>query len=352
MKAAVLRSHAPIEVRPLVLEEVPRPEPGRRHVLVRVECCGVCHTDLHTVEGEITPPHLPIIPGHQVVGIVEELGEGATRFGIGDRVGLAWLAQTCGGCEYCRRGDENLCEKALFHGFHLDGGYAEYVRAHEDFVYPIPDGFPSEQAAPLLCAGIIGYRALKQADAGPGKRVGLYGFGASAHVAIQILDYWGAHAYVFSRSESHRRLARDLGAVWTGRAEDDPPEKLDSAIIFAPAGPLTLEALRALDKGGTLALAGIYMTPIPEIDYEKHLYDERTVRSVTASTREDGRELLELAAEIPIRTKTIGFPLETANDVLAALKAGEIDGAAVLKVWEKIVSPLDVIFPDGPPEET
>jgi propanol-preferring alcohol dehydrogenase len=341
MKAMVLHAFAPIGERPLVLSDVPRPEPGPRQVLIRVQHCGVCHTDLHTVEGEIAPPHLPIIPGHQVVGIVEELGEGAGRFRIGDRVGLAWLGQACGECAYCLRGDENLCENALFHGFHLDGGYAEYVRAREDFAYPIPRGVPGEQAAPLLCAGIIGYRALCLAESGPGLRVGLYGFGASAHVAIQILRYWGADVYVFSRSESHRRLAESLGASWTGRAEDDPPEKLDSSIIFAPAGPLVLDALRALDKGGTVALAGIYMTPIPEMDYERHLYHERTLRSVTASTRQDGLELLALADEIPIRTTTVGFPLEAANEVLAALKAGEVDGAAVLNVAGEVVSPLD-----------
>lgn len=335
----VLQSFAPIEDRPLLLADVPRPEPGPRHVLIRVEHCGVCHTDLHTVEGEIVPPHLPIIPGHQVVGVVTETGGRAERFNVGQRVGLAWLGQTCGSCAYCRRGDENLCDNALFHGFHLDGGYAEYVRAHEDFAYPMPEGFPGEQAAPLLCAGIIGYRALCLAEAAPGRRVGLYGFGASAHVAIQILQYWGTEVYVFSRSESHRRLAETLGAVWTGRAEDDPPEKLDSSIIFAPSGPLVLDALRALDKGGTLALAGIYMTPIPEMDYEKHLYNERTVRSVTASTRQDGLELLELAAEIPIRTKTVAFSLEDANEALAAISAGEIDGAAVLSVGGNAAEP-------------
>jgi propanol-preferring alcohol dehydrogenase len=332
VRAMVLRAFAPIEERPLVLSEIPRPEPGPGQILIRVQHCGVCHTDLHTVEGEIAPPHLPIIPGHQVVGIVEELGEGAGRFAIGDRVGLAWLGQTCGDCAYCLRGDENLCESALFHGFHLDGGYAEYVRAREDFAYPIPVGVPGQEAAPLLCAGIIGYRALCLAEAGPGRRVGLYGFGASAHVAIQILRYWGCEVYVFSRSASHRRLAESLGASWTGRAEDDPPARMDSSVIFAPAGPLVLDALRALDKGGTLALAGIYMTPIPQMDYERHLYYERTVRSVTASTRQDGLELLALADEIPIRTTIVSFPLEAANEVLAALKAGAIDGAAVLEV--------------------
>jgi len=332
VKAMILPSCAPVEERPLVLADAPRPLPGVKQALVRVEHCGVCHTDLHTVEGEIVPPRLPIVPGHQVVGTVAELGPGASRLAVGQRVGLAWLGHTCGKCAYCLRGDENLCVDALFNGFHLDGGYAEYVLVHEDFAYPIPDGFPGEQAAPLLCAGIIGYRALRLAEAGSGRRVGLYGFGASAHVAIQVLRHWEVSVYVVSRSESHRRLASDLGAVWTGRAGETPPERLDSAIVFAPAGPIVLEALSALDKGGTVALAGIYMTPIPEMDYEKHLYGERTVRSVTASTRRDGVELLDLAARIPIRTTTVSFALEDANDVLAALKRGEIDGAAVLRV--------------------
>jgi propanol-preferring alcohol dehydrogenase len=350
VKAMVLEAFAPAESGPLVLRDRPRPVPGPGEALVRVRYCGVCHTDLHTIEGEIVPPKMPIVPGHQVVGVVEGVGDGARRLAVGQRVGLAWLARTCGICSYCRRGEENLCESALFHGFHLDGGYAEHVLVHEDFAYPIPDGFTDEQAAPLLCAGIIGYRALRRAgigpvrDAGslgdpgsvghspPGRRVGLYGFGASAHVAIQVAVHWGSPVYVFSRSASHRELAMKLGAVWAGTADEVPPQPLDSSIIFAPAGPLVLNALEHLDKEGTVALAGIYMTPIPELDYEKHLYHEKTLTSVTASTRQDGRELLELAAAIPIRTETETFPLEEANEVLARLKAGGIDGAAVLRV--------------------
>jgi len=332
VKAMVLDAFGPVEESPLVLRDVPRPVPGPHEALVRVRYCGVCHTDLHTVEGEIVPPKLPIIPGHQVVGIVEEVGEESARLSVGQRVGLAWLARTCGTCPYCERGEENLCENALFHGFDLDGGYAEHVLVHEDFAYPIPDGFSDDQAAPLLCAGIIGYRAIRRAGAGPGRRVGLYGFGASAHVAIQVLAHWGCEVYVFSRSASHRALAEKLGAAWTGRAEDVPPARVDSSVIFAPAGPLVLNALEHLEKGGTVVLAGIYMTSIPEMDYEKHLYHEKTLTSVTASTRRDGIELLELAAEIPIRTETVAFPLEEANDVLRRLKAGGIDGAAVLRV--------------------
>jgi propanol-preferring alcohol dehydrogenase len=332
VKAMVLDAFKPIEERPLALRDVPRPTPGPKDVLVRVSHCGVCHTDLHTVEGDILPSKMPVIPGHQIVGTVEEAGDGATRLRPGQRVGLAWLARTCEDCPRCSAGHENLCDEALFNGFDVDGGYAEYTVVHEDFAYPIPDGFSDEQAAPLLCAGIIGYRALRRAGAGPGRRVGLYGFGASAHVAIQVAVHWGCDVYVVSRSESHRELAKALGAVWTGRAGEDPPVPIDSSVIFAPIGSITLDALRALDRGGTVALAGIFMTPIPEMDYEKHLYYERTLTSVTASTRRDGIELLELAAEIPIRTQTKLFPLEEANEVLRMVKEGSIDGAAVLKV--------------------
>lgn len=332
MRAMVLESFGSAENHPLRLLDVPSPEPGRGEALLRVEYCGVCHTDLHTVEGDIRPPRLPVIPGHQVVGVVEEVGDDVPDARVGDRVGLAWLGETCGKCRYCLRGDENLCSDALFTGFHIDGGYADRVVARVDFAYPIPEAFPGEQAAPLLCAGIIGYRALRMSGAGPGRRVGLYGFGASAHVAIQILTHWGCDVYVFSRSESHRRLAEGLGARWTGFSSDDPPEKLDSSVIFAPAGPIVHDALRALDKGGTVALAGIYMTPIPELDYEAHLYDEKVLRSVTASTRRDGMELMELAAEIPIRTRTTLHELDAANEVLIELKKGLIDGAAVLRV--------------------
>jgi propanol-preferring alcohol dehydrogenase len=335
MRAMVLSEFGPAESGPLRLEDVPTPRPGAGEALVRVLCCGVCHTDLHTVEGDIIPPGLPVIPGHQVIGIVEETGEGAGRLRVGDRVGLAWLGRTCGECDYCRRGDENLCDHALFNGFDLNGGYAEKVVVQEDFAYPVPDGFSDIQAAPLLCAGIIGYRAIRVSGAVPGAHVGLYGFGASAHVAIQVLVHWGCDVYVFSRSESHRELAVGLGAVWTGGSEDLPPEPLNSSIIFAPAGGIVPHALRALDKGGTVALAGIYMSKIPELDYEEHLYGERVLRSVTASTRRDGIELLELSAEIPIRTRTSVFPLEEANDVLIALKNGGIDGAAVLRVSEE-----------------
>lgn len=321
-----------IENNPLKLVDIEVPKPGPHQILVRVQECGICHTDLHTVEGELDLPKKPVVPGHQVVGVVEKSGEGTSRFKKGDRVGMAWLYSACGKCSYCQQGKENLCENAQFTGYHVDGGYAQYTVIHEDFAYPIPDGFSAEQAAPLLCAGIIGYRALRLSEIKPGQRLGLYGFGASAHVAIQVAVHWGCKVYVFSRSKEHQKLGEDLGAVWTGKSSQMPPEKLDSAVIFAPAGEIVLDALKALDKGGTLALAGIYMTPIPQMDYAKHLYHERTIRSVTASTRKDGEELLQIAAEIPIRTKTTSFRLTETNEALRLLKQGKINGAGVLEI--------------------
>jgi propanol-preferring alcohol dehydrogenase len=321
-----------IENNPLKLVEIETPKPGAHEVLVHVQMCGICHTDLHTVEGELDLPKKPIVPGHQVVGVVEKLGEGATRFKEGDRIGMAWLYSTCGKCSYCQKDKENLCENAKFTGYHANGGYAQYTVIHEDFAYPVPDRFSPEQAAPLLCAGIIGYRALRLSEIKPGQKLGLYGFGASAHVAIQVAVHWGCKVYVFSRSKEHQKLGENLGAVWTGKSSQIPSEKLDSAIIFAPAGEIVLDALKAMDKGGTLALAGIYMTPIPQMDYTEHLYYERTIRSVTASTRNDGEELLQIAAEIPIHTKTTLFPLQDANKALLLLKQGKINGAGVLQI--------------------
>jgi len=321
-----------IENNPLKLVDIDAPKPGPHEILVKVQVCGICHTDLHTVEGELDLPKKPVVPGHQVVGVVQKSGEGASRFKKGNRVGMAWLYSTCGKCSYCQEDKENLCENAQFTGYHVDGGYAQYTVIHEDFAYPIPDRFSAEQAAPLLCAGIIGYRALRLSEIKPGQNLGLYGFGASAHVAIQVAVHWGCKVYVFSRSKEHQKLGEDLGAVWTGKSSQMPPEKLDSAVIFAPAGEIVLDALKALDKGGTLSLAGIYMTPIPQMDYAEHLYYERTVRSVTASTRKDGEELLQIAAEIPIRTKTTSFPLKETNEALHLLKRGKINGAGVLKI--------------------
>jgi propanol-preferring alcohol dehydrogenase len=332
MHAMVLKKSGKIEEDPLQSENVHISQIGTKEVLVRVQACGICHTDLHTVEGELPLPKLPIIPGHQVVGIVEKKGAEVKRFELGERVGIAWLNSTCGRCEFCKSGRENLCEQAKFTGYHSDGGYAEYTVISEDFAYAVPETFSPIEAAPLLCAGIIGYRALRLSEIKPGQRLGLYGFGASAHIVIQIALFWKCEVYVFTRSPEHQKLALDLGAVWAGKTEQIPEKKLHSSIIFAPAGELVPHALKALDRGGTLALAGIYMTPIPQLDYMEHLYYEKTLRSVSNSTRKDGEELLKLASEIPIRTQVTVFSLKEANHALQLLKKGKINGAGVLKL--------------------
>jgi propanol-preferring alcohol dehydrogenase len=335
MKAMILKEPAVIENSPLVLADPPEPVPGVGQVRVKVSVCGLCHTDLHTIEGELELPKLPLVAGHQVVGTVDAVGEGVTRFRKGDRIGMPWLGWTCGKCRFCKSGRENLCYSAKFNGLHFDGGYAEYTLAYEDFAYPIPDGFPDIQAAPLLCAGIIGYRALRLSEAKPGDVLGMYGFGGSAHVTIQVARHLGIEVFVFTRAQSHREHAEELGASWVGSSQDSPPKKLDAAIMFAPAGKLVPEALRVMEKGATLALAGIYMTPIPEIDYNNLLYHERTIRSVANFTRQDAEELLKYAAEIPIHTDTETFPLEQANEALLALKESRINGCGVLAVREQ-----------------
>ena len=329
MKACLLHSPAPIETNPLDFAEVAVPRPERGEILVRVHACGVCRTDLHVTEGELPPRKSPIIPGHQIVGVVEELGPDASRFHRGARVGIAWLHRTDGTCEYCRAGAENLCDRPSFTGYTVDGGYAEYVVAAEDFVYPIPDESTDEQAAPLLCAGIIGFRSLRLSGIRRGGRLGLYGFGAAAHVAVQVARHWGAEVYASTRDVRHQRLALQLGAAWAGGALAEPPDKLDAAIIFAPAGELVPAALRALKKGGTLVLGGIHMSPIPSLDYNL-LYQERTIRSVANNTRQDGRDFLRIAAGIPIHTQVQPFLLREANRALNQLKNDAINGAAVL----------------------
>jgi propanol-preferring alcohol dehydrogenase len=331
VKAQILRETRPAEDNPLTLADLPVPEPGPDQIRLRVRACGVCHTDLHLVEGELDLPKLPVVPGHQIVGTVDTLGDGVTRFTRGDRVGVPWLYSTCGQCDYCRRGQENLCDNARFTGLHADGGFAEYMVVPAAFAYPIPEGFPDEQAAPLLCAGIIGYRSLRLSEIQPGGRLGLYGFGASAHVTIQVARHWGCEVYVFTRSAEHQRHALALGAAWVGQAQDTPPAELDSAITFAPAGWLVPEVLRVLRKGGTLAINAIHMSPVPEMPYAL-IYGERTVRSVANATRQDGIELLQLAAEIPIHTDVELYPLEDANAVLQRLKQAEVQGAAVLQI--------------------
>lgn len=332
MRAMVLPAPAPIESRPLRLVEKPEPVAGPGEILVRVRACGVCRTDLHVSEGDLAPKRRDVVPGHEIVATVAATGEGAKRFRVGDRVGIAWLRQTCGICRYCRSGRENLCPNALFTGWDHDGGYAEYAVVREDFAYALPPAIGDEEAAPLLCAGIIGFRAIKRAGVVPGATVGLYGFGGSAHLAIQVLNHWKCRVFVMSRGGVHRGLAEELGAEWVGDALEPPPAPLDAAILFAPAGDLVPPILQSLDRGGVLAIAGIYLTDVPPLRYERDLFYEREIRSVTANTRADGEEFLKIAGEIPIRSFTVAMQLTDANRALAMLKHDELRGAAVLHV--------------------
>jgi len=330
MKAMVLERIAPIESSPLALAEMPLPEPQAGQVRLRVHCCAICRTDLHVIEGDLAQGKLPVIPGHQIVGTVDALGPDCERLRLGQRMGVAWLGHTCGTCRFCTSGRENLCERARFTGYHLDGGYAEYALVAEEFAYPIPEAFSDLEATPLLCAGIIGYRALKRSRLPRGGKLALYGFGSSAHVVIQIARHRGSEVYVVTRGEKHRELARQMGAVWVGEHASDMPAKVESAIIFAPAGELVPPALEVLEKGGTLALAGIHMSPIPEMDYDRYVFYERDIHSVTCNTREDGRGLLAEAADIPIRPHTTCYPLADANRALQDLKNDQINGTGVL----------------------
>jgi len=327
----VLVSPKPVEESPLVAEDVPVPKPAAGRLLIRIEACGVCHTDLHIVEGELPLPKLPLIPGHQIVGTVAGLGEGATGFQVGERVGVPWLHKTCGACDYCASGAENLCESAEFTGYHVDGGYTEFVVAPAGFAYHLSAGYDDLQAAPLLCAGVIGFRALRLSGVKPGGRLAMYGFGGSAHVAIQVARHWGCEVDVMTRNPAHRKHALSLGASWTGGSDDAPPAQHDAAVVFAPAGELVPIALRNLRRGGTVALAGIYMTPIPEMDYGG-LYHERSVKSVANSTRQDVIDLLDLAPKVPIKMSVEIFGLADANAALLAMKESRITGAGVLKI--------------------
>lgn len=331
MKAMVLSRPAAVDTNPLVFSEVPIPEPAVDEVVVEVSACGICRTDLHVVEGELQPKLPKVIPGHQIVGRIVRFGSAAKKYAVGARVGIPWLHRTCGSCEFCRRGKENLCPNAIYTGWTANGGYAEYVVAPEQFVYPIPSNFSDLTAAPLLCAGIIGFRALRLAELEPGDTLGIYGFGAAGHVCIQVARHWGMRVVVSTREEKHRRLAAELGAEWVGGAYDDPPMLLNAAIIFAPAGELVPVALKNLKRGGTLVLGGIYMSPIPSFSYDL-LYWERKIQSVANNTRRDGIDFLRVAAEIPIQTQTQIFPLEEANAALQALKGDGIRGAGVLIV--------------------
>jgi alcohol dehydrogenase, propanol-preferring len=331
MRALILEQASPVEQRPLHEVDMPVPVPARGEVRVKVHACGLCHTDLHTVEGDLLPHKRPVVPGHQIVGVIDAIGSGVEQTKEGDRVGIPWLHSTDGTCEFCGRGLENLCPNALFTGYDTDGGYAEFTTVPADFCYPIPRKFSDANAAPLLCAGIIGYRSYRLTGVRPGENLGLYGFGASAHLVIQLARHQKCNVFVFTRNEGHRSLARGLGAVWTGGAEETPPELLHAAIIFAPAGSLVPEALRTLRKAGTLVLAGITMSQIPALDYSL-LYNEKVVRSVANSTRQDAREFLALAGEIPLKTEVQVFELAEANQALLALKRSEIRGAGVLRV--------------------
>jgi propanol-preferring alcohol dehydrogenase len=332
MRAMQLARQAPIDSAPLSLVELPDPLPGPGELRVRVRVCALCRTDLHVIEGDLAPVKLPIIPGHQVVGVVDALGEGCTRFRPGARVGIAWLRSTDGTCGFCRRGEENLCPASRYTGWYADGGYAELALVPEAYAYPIPERFSDEEAAPLLCAGIIGYRALCRSEVPSGGRLGMFGFGSSAHVTLQVARARGCEVFVSTRGELHRQLARELGATWVGDASELPPVPLDGAILFAPAGELVPPALRALRKGGTLALAGIHMSTIPAMEYEPHLFHEKRLTSVEANTRADGEALLREAAAIPVIPRRQVFRLDEANQALARLKHDGLDGTGVLMI--------------------
>ena len=316
---------------PLRLAAVAVPTPGPGQVLIRVHACAVCRTDLHVVDGELTQPKLPLVPGHEIVGSVATLGADVERFRIGDRVGVPWLGWTCGICDFCRSGRENLCELARFTGYQIDGGYGDYTVADQQFCFPMPAGYSDMEAAPLLCAGLIGYRSLRMA--GEARRLGLYGFGAAAHIVAQVARWQGRDVYAFTSpgDTDAQAFAHELGAVWAGGSDQTPPERLDAAIIFAPVGPLVPAALRAADRGGTVVCAGIHMSPIPSFSYDI-LWGERVLRSVANLTRRDAEEFLELAPKVPVKTRTLPYTLEQANDALNDLRAGHVQGAAVLEI--------------------
>lgn len=330
MKAMMLAAAAPAEQRPLRSVEIEPPRAGPGEVVLEVEACGVCRTDLHILEGEVSA-RLPVVPGHQAAGRIVEVGEGVRGFTRGDAAGVGWIASTCGECRFCRSGRENLCGKATFTGRDRSGGYAARMAARAEWVYRLPEGFTAREAAPLLCAGIIGYRSLRLSGIRPGERLGLFGFGASAHLAIQVARHWGCRVYAFTREARHRDLARRMGAVWAGETREDPGVPLDAAVTFAPAGDVVVSALARLERGGKVAINAIHMSPIPSLDYET-LSGERTVRSVTNFTRRDAEEFLDLAARISIRAEVETFALAEAGEALLKVKRGEVRGAAVLEI--------------------
>ena len=329
MRAQVLHAAAPIDTAPLALEERDAPEPGQGEVRVRVRACACCRTDLHVIEGDLDLPKLPVVPGHQAVGVVDALGAGCERLVVGQRVGVPWLHETCGRCEFCRRGEENLCIAPRFTGWTADGGYADALTVPEAFAVLLPESLDDVAAAPLLCAGVIGYRALRRAEVQPGERVALIGFGASAHLAIQVLRHWECETVVLTRGEKHRELARELGASWVSDTNELPPQPCDRAVIFAPAGELVPYALDVIRPGGTVSLAGIHMSDIPSFPYEL-LWHERSLRSVANMTRRDAEEFMAIAAEAHVRSDVELFPLADANAALLQLKNDGVRGAAVL----------------------
>lgn len=330
MKAMRLARTGAAEERLLAAAELPEPQPAAGQVLIDVEACGVCRTDLHIVEGEVRAP-LPVVPGHQAAGRIAAVGPGVTGLAAGDSVGVGWMASTCGACDFCATGRDNLCYRARFTGRDIDGGYAERTVADARFVYRLPEGLSAHAAAPLLCAGIIGYRSLRLAEMRRGARLGLVGFGASAHLAIQVALHEGCDVYAFTREDHHQRLARELGAVWAGQAQDDPGVRLDCAVIFAPAGELVPQTLAHMERGGIVAINAIHMSDIPAMAYDL-LYWERAVRSVANYTRRDAEEFLALAARIPVRAEVERFPLAAANEALLRVKRGAVHGAAVLEI--------------------
>jgi alcohol dehydrogenase, propanol-preferring len=332
MRVWAVAAPRPVAHAPLELVERPVPRPAATEVLVRVRVCGVCRTDLHLAEGDVPPRRPGVVPGHEAVGEVAAVGADVTRFGEGDRVGIAWLRHTCGQCRWCRAGAENLCPRSAYTGWDADGGYAEYATVPAAFAYPVPPSFDDVHAAPLLCAGIIGYRALRRCELPPGGRLGIYGFGGSAHLTAQVAIAQGAEVHVLTRGARARGLAMSLGAASAGGPADPPPVELDAAILFAPAGELVPVALEALGRGGTLALAGIHMSDVPSLDYQRHLFLERAVRSVTSNTRRDGEEFLRLADRLGVRVETVVYPFDGADRALADLAAGAVRGAAVLQM--------------------
>jgi propanol-preferring alcohol dehydrogenase len=330
MQAWAVHQPGPVDAGPLVALTKERPVPGPGQVRLQVRTCGVCRTDLHLAEGDLAPRHPSVTPGHEIVGIVDEIGEGTERWQVGDRIGVPWLSHTCGSCRFCTSGRENLCTAPRFTGWDVDGGYAEYAVADEAYVYALPPGFDDETVAPLLCAGIIGYRALERAELPAGGRLGIYGFGASAHITAQVALARGARVHVMTRSPAAQHLALELGAASAGAAEDQPPEPLDAAILFAPVGSLVPTVLTALDRGGTLSIAGIHLSEIPALDYQRHLFEERSIRSVTANTRRDGEAFLDEAAAIGLHVTTTPYPLDRADRALRDLAHDRVEGAAVL----------------------